>query len=386
MTAPYWLDGAPAAYGPLSAEETVDVAIVGAGVTGLGCARVLAEGGARVRVLDARRVGGGASGRNGGFALRGTALPYHEGRHPDLMRFTEQALARIPGLAGNAFRPVGSLRVAVDDAELESLRAEHDALAEDGFAVEWREPEELPDPLRPRALGAMFHPGDGAFEQGRWVHRLAALAAEAGARIAEDTTVLRLDGTRLETPAGNVAAERVLVATDGYTRGLVPELDEAVVAVRGQVVATVPLPEKLLPCPIYSRWGYDYLQQLPDGRIVAGGRRDSDLEGETTSEETTTGPIQSRIEDLLAELLGSGPEITHRWAGLMGFSPDGLPLVGELPGRPGVWASAGYSGHGNVLGFACGEAVARAFLGEPDWRLEPFAPGRILAISGEKYG
>jgi glycine/D-amino acid oxidase-like deaminating enzyme len=62
----------------------------------------------------------------------------------------------------------------------------------------------------------------------------------------------------------------------------------------------------------------------------------------------------------------------------MGFTEDGLPLVGELPGRPGVWVSAGYSGHGNVLGFACGEGVARAILGDPDSRLEAFVPARLL--------
>ena len=361
-------------------DESVDVAIVGGGVTGLACARVLAKAGRQVRVVEARRAGSGASGRNGGFALRGTAAPYDRARLPGLMRATEEALERIRGFAGEVFRPVGSLRVAVDDDEAAALAAEHDALSEDGFAVAWRTPDELPPALRRYAVGGLFHPTDGALDQGRWVRRLAALASEAGARIAEGTRATRLDGTRVATPRGTVTAEAVVVATDGYTHGLVRELDAAIAVARGQVLATAAVGERLFPCPIYGRWGYDYFQQLRDGRIVAGGRRDADLEAEATRDEVATEAIQARIEELLAELLADVPPITHRWAGLMAFTANHLPLVGALPGREGVWASAGYSGHGNVLGFACGELLAQAILGRPDDRLAALSPERTPAV------
>jgi glycine/D-amino acid oxidase-like deaminating enzyme len=331
-------------------------------------------------VLEARTVGSGASGRNGGFALRGTAAPYDRARLPALVRLTEEALVRIRELAGDAFHPVGSLRIAVDEGELAAVRAEHDALAADGFDVEWREPGVLPTILREHALGGIFHPTDGALEQGAWIRRLAARAHDAGARLAEDTAVTAIDGTIARTERGTVRAGHVVVATDGYTHGLVPELDAAVVAVRGQVLATAPLPERLLPCPIYARWGYDYMQQLADGRLVAGGRRDADLRGETTDVEETTAAIQERIEAHVRSVLGELPTVTHRWAGLMGFTPDYLPLVGELPGRPRIWASVGYSGHGNVLGFACGDRIARTILGETDPRLAALSPQRIPAV------
>lgn len=295
------------------------------------------------------------------------------------MRFTEEALAQVRGLATDLFRPVGSLRVAVDEAELDSVTTEYEALSADGFAVEWRDPPELPRAVRERATGAIFHPGDGALDQGAWVRRLAALAAEAGAAIAEETRALALDGTSVETVRGRVAADAVVVATDGYTHGLVPALDEAITPARGQVLATEPLREVVLPCPTYSRWGYDYVQQRADGRVVAGGRRDTDLDAEATRVEATTEPIQERIEELLRDVVGPEPAITHRWAGIMGFTDDYLPLVGEMEDRPGIWVSAGYSGHGNVLGFGCGEAVARALLGERDARLEPLSPGRTRA-------
>ncbi len=379
MGTPLWLDADTPNRGALEGDERVDVAIVGAGVTGLACARVLAAAGKRVRVVEARWAGWGASGRNGGFALRGTALSYDRVREPDLMRLTEEALARLGALAGDAFRGVGSLRVGTSTAEVDEIRAEHDALAEDGFAVEWRTREELPAAVARIGLGGLLNVPDGALDQGRWVRRLAGLVRDAGAAIAEETGVVCLDGTSLETARGTVHGEAVVVATDGYGMGLLSELDGLVTTVRGQVVATEPPPEEVLPCPLYSRYGYDYVQQRADGRLVAGGRRDIDLEGERTSEEVTTEPIQRELETLLTELLGgTPPPITHRWAGLMGFTPDFLPLVGELPGRPGVWVSAGYSGHGNVLGFACGEAIAHALLGTPDPRLAPFEPGRLL--------
>jgi gamma-glutamylputrescine oxidase len=376
---PYWLDEPGKRYGGLPGDERVDVAIVGGGITGLSCARALAQAGARVRVLEARRVGSGASGRNGGFALRGMAAPYDRARLPELMRLTEDALPRLAALAGDAFRAVGSLRVATSEDELAAVRAEHAALCADGFAVEWVEPGELPPLIRPHVLGGTFNPPDGALEQGRWIRRLAALAEEAGALLAEETTATEIDGTRVLTPCGHVDADAVLVATDGYTRGLIAEVDALVAPTRGQVVATSPLPERHFECPVYGRWGYDYFQQLPDLRVVAGGRRDVGRGSEETTQETTTGPIQAAVENMLRDVLGSVPDITHRWAGLMAFTPDRLPLVGPLPGREGVWLSLGYSGHGNVLGFACGELVAASILDGCDERLGRLNPGRFPA-------
>jgi glycine/D-amino acid oxidase-like deaminating enzyme len=112
---------------------------------------------------------------------------------------------------------------------------------------------------------------------------------------------------------------------------------------------------------------------------VIGGRRDVDLEGESTAEEATTPAVQSALEGLIRELVGTVPPITHRWSGIFGTSPDGLPLVGPVPGQDGVWVSRGYSGHGNVLGFACGELVAKAILGRREPELDLFDPGRLLA-------
>ena len=90
--------------------------------------------------------------------------------------------------------------------------------------------------------------------------------------------------------------------------------------------------------------------------------------------------IQQSLEDFTRELVGGElPEITHRWSGIFGTTQDQLPLVGRLPDDERVWVSCGYSGHGNVLGLACGELVADAILGERASEFELFDPGRLLA-------
>jgi gamma-glutamylputrescine oxidase len=349
-----------------------EVAVIGGGVTGCSCALTLAERGVRVRLYEGREIAGGASGRNGGFALRGATVPYDEARRDLgderarlLMELTERSLDRMEALAGDAFRRVGSLRLAYDEAERDALRREHDALCADGFAVEWV--DELAPPLDRLYLGAIHHPSDGAIQPARWVRRLAAHAAAAGADIHEGEAV------RVEA----LDADAVVVAGDGFTAQLLPELAAHVRPTRGQVLATEPLPERLYERPHYARGGYDYWQQLPDGRVVLGGKRDASFETEQTDVEATTGLVQERLDALGRDLLGRQPVVTNRWAGIWGTTPDLVPLVGRVPGRRDVWVAGGYSGHGNALGLACGDLVARALLGESPPELALFDPARF---------
>jgi gamma-glutamylputrescine oxidase len=351
-----------------------DVAVVGGGITGCACALALAEAGIRVRLYDAREIAGGASGRNGGFALRGGSAAYPvlvesigRERAQTLWRWTERELGALAGLAGDAFRHTGSLRLAVDEEELVELREEHDALEVDGFAVEWR--EELAAPLAGRYPGAIFHPPDGVLQPARLVRRIAESAAAAGVEIREHTRVVSLD---------QADADTVVVATDGYPSGLLGELEGLIVPTRGQVIATEPVPERFYEVPHYGRHGFDYWHQRRDGRIVAGGFRDVSLDSEFTADEVTTEAVQGALESFVRSLMGRELRIDYRWAGIFGMVFDFLPVVGRLPGADAAWVAGGYSGHGNVLGFACGRLVARAILGDRDPLLDLFEPARLV--------
>ena len=281
-------------------------------------------------------------------------------------------------LAGPEFRRAGSLYAAATQPEVDAGRLEYAALREDGFAVEWVDRNDLPPLLRPHYLAGLFNARDGALNPGRWARRLASLAVEAGAAISEQTRATALEGTEVRTERATISAGQVVVATDGYTHGLVPELDRVIRPARAQMLATEPLRERYFQSAIGVREGWDYWQQTRDGRLLIGGWRDTDLEREFTREDEPTPSIQTRIEEFARALVPEELTVTHRWAGLLGFTPDLLPVVGALPGRPGVWASLGYCGHGNVLALACGEGIARALLGLADPRLEPLNPGRIL--------
>jgi gamma-glutamylputrescine oxidase len=351
------------------------VVVVGGGVTGCACALALAEGGVRVRLHEARQIAGGASGRNGGFALRGTAAPYDVAldsvggeRGQELWLWTERGLDRLEALASDAFRRTGSLRLAADEEERDELLREYHALRTDGFAVEWL--DDLDPPLEGRFPGAILHPVDAVLQPGRWVRRLAVAAAEAGVEIREQSRVESLD---------DAGSEHVVVATDGYPSGLLGELEGLIVPTRGQMIATEPLGELVFERPHYGRNGFDYWHQRLDGQILAGGFRDFDLSTEFTDVEETTPQIQEALERFVLELVGRPLRITHRWAGIFGLVPDFLPVVGRVPDSDHVWVAGGYSGHGNVLGLLCGELVADAILGREAPFLDLFDPGRLLA-------
>jgi len=372
-TLSYWLAEPRPPVPAARVEGTADVAVVGGGITGCSCALELAEAGLRVRLFDAREIAGGASGRNGGFALRGGAAAYPvlvdsigADATAELWRWTETELEQLVALAGDAFRPTGSLRLAVDEEERAELREEYEALRDAGFAAEWREP--LAEPLA-RYPAALFHPPDGVLQPARLVRRIAERAANAGVEIHEHTRVSSVDET---------GADTVVIATDGYPSGLLGELEGLIVPTRGQVIATEPIEEMLFEIPHYGRHGFDYWHQRLDGRIVAGGFRDVSLDTEFTDEEVTTPVVQGALERFVEEHVGRPLRVDYRWAGIFGMVFDFLPVIGRVPGGERLWMAGGYSGHGNVLGFASGRLVARAILGESDPKLELFEPARLL--------
>ncbi|HEX4745790.1 MAG TPA: FAD-dependent oxidoreductase, partial [Gaiellaceae bacterium] len=299
-TTSFWLAEAAEPLPTVELTGDADVAVVGGGITGCSCALALARAGLKVRLFEAREIAGGASGRNGGFALRGGAAPFPvladsigEEATAAVWRWTEAELAELAALAGDALRQTGSLRLAVDDEERDELREEYDALVAAGLAAEWR--DDLPAPLSGRYPAALFHPPDGVLQPARLVRRLAKRAAEAGVAIHEHS--------RLES-VHDAGAATVVVCTDGYPSGLLGELEGLIVPTRGQVIATEPIEELLFEVPHYGRHGFDYWHQRSDGRMVAGGFRDVSLDTEFTAEEATTPVVQGALERFVEEHVG----------------------------------------------------------------------------------
>jgi gamma-glutamylputrescine oxidase len=374
----YWLSEPRSPLLAHALDGPPDVVVVGGGVTGCSAALTLARAGRRVCLHEARELSGGASGRNGGFALRGGSAPYDViaesiGREAAIAywRQTERALDELCGLAGDAARRVGSLRLAVDDEERDELRVEFEALRDDGFAIEWRDAAQLGVPLTGHFSGGMFHPPDAVLQPARWVRRLGAMAARAGVEIREYSRVASLD--ELDAPV-------VLVATDGYPSGLLGALEGLIVPTRGQMIATEPIEERWFEVPHYGRHGFDYWHQRPDGRILAGGFRDTSMDTEFTADEQTTPTVQGALEVFVERLVGRPLQVDYRWAGIFGLVLDFLPVVGRVPDDDRLWVAGGYSGHGNVLGFMCGQLVARAILGDRDPLLDLFEPARLLGV------
>jgi glycine/D-amino acid oxidase-like deaminating enzyme len=283
-----------------------------------------------------------------------------------LHRATEAALDDMIAMAEelripDSIRRTGSLWLA-DSHEHATLR-ETVRLAE-ACGIRCRPaPDMIPEPMRGEDLLAAFFAEDAELMPTAWVRALVEAAADRGAHVFEHSPVTGLapngGGWTATTGGGSVHAQAVVVASDGLIPQLVPELSGAIYPVRGQVAATPPLDQMPLACPTHSQSGFMYYRPTPDGRLVVGGGRLEQLEAEYTDDEQTTAAVQRVLDRFIRDRLGlAAVPVTHRWAGIMGFSADLLPVVGELPGRPGLHVAGGYSGVGNVHGYLCGRMVA----------------------------
>ena len=358
---PVWEEGGWRTLSALAADIDTDVCVVGLGGSGLSAVRESARLGQRVVGIDAGRVAGGAAGRNGGFLLAGTAAFHHNAvrelgreRAIRLYRRTLDEVGRIVQEAPDAASRVGSLRIADSAEELADCRAQREAMEAHGLPVQAY--------AGPEGEGLLF-PQDAAFQPLRRCRTLAKAALAEGASLYEGTPAVaivapsRAGSVEVRTPAATIRAGAVIVAVDGRLEQVLPELEGRVRTARLQMIATAPTDEVRIPRPVYRRYGFEYYQQTPDGRIALGGFRDHGGADEWTREATPGEAVQDRLERYLRERIGVRAPITHRWAASVGFTRDILPVFAQV--RQRVWAIGGYNGTGNVIGAILGRAAAQ---------------------------
>jgi len=313
--------------------DSAEILIVGGGITGVSLLYWLSRRRRQAVLVERSHLAAGASGRNAGFLLAGLAANYADavriyGRSEarETWHFTAENHVRLAEVLSGCrvdYARLGSDVLAASPEEASSLAESEQLLREDGFQARW-------DGSR------LFNPGDGELDPVAAVRALAALCPPGSIREGVEVTALE-----------ECRAEVVVLATNGYTAQLLPEVP--IRPVRGQMLATGPVRRRLVPRPTYSHLGYRYWRQRPDGCLLVGGWRDTALEAEVGYEERPTEPIQKHLDAQLRRL-GSRARVTRRWAGIMGFTEDGLPLRGPVAGRPGVFVCGGYNGHG--MGFA----------------------------------
>jgi glycine/D-amino acid oxidase-like deaminating enzyme len=392
-----WWRTPPSEFPSLTGETDAEIVIVGGGIAGVTLAYTLAERGASVALIEADRIAGSASGRNAGFLLAAPAEPYRElialwgrdGAKASLLvgRRSHERVRELTETLGIAcdYRVRGSLRLARTEEEAEDQRASLSELHADGFKMlESQITGLVPAEAEDHFHAAFVTAEDGEFDPVRFLHGLARAAVQRGARLYEHSALVSAQWNAglwtVRTNGGVVRSRIVVLATNAFTPRLVPALAAVIAPRRGQMLATAPLDVEIAPRPTYAHWGYQYWRQLPDRRLLIGGWRDTDLDGESGYEDQPTDTIQAAIERGLAELVPGGTTIEMRWAGTMGFARDGRPLVGWLDPEHHVAIAAGWTGHGIGIAPACTLDLADLLEWKPAPGIVTFDPGRFAEL------
>ena len=402
----YWLNTVQMPSGtPGDLPERVDVAVVGAGFTGLSAARTLAKRGAKVAVLETRTIGWGASSRNGGMVLTGMKLGVGTlaGRYgmDATKRMYAASLASIDVVEQIVaeekiecnFSRCGHLEVACKQSHFDTYARGVEVIARE-FHHQLRIVPR--DELRGEIGSGIYYGGmvdevSAGLNPARYVAGLGRAALMAGACIFENARVERTEraslnggsGFRLVTSRGNLFANDVFIATGGYTSNATPALHKKIIPIGSFIIATERLPETLAhELSPRNRMIYDskhylfYYRLTPDNRMLFGGRAAFFPE--------TSNTIRRSAEILRRGMIGVYPQlrnakVEHAWGGTLDFCFDTMPHAGRMEG---VFYAVGYAGHGVAMATYLGAKIAEQISGGPEdnpYAKVPF-PGAPLGL------
>ncbi|ABC23671.1 NAD(P)/FAD-dependent oxidoreductase [Rhodospirillum rubrum] len=365
----------------LAGETRADLAVIGAGVTGLSTALHAAEAGLTVTVVEAEEAGFGGSGRNNGQVIPTLAKPDPS----DLVAKWGEAGERLARMVGESAALVfdlidrhaiaceavqhGWLQPAHRPSRLTVSQKRHREWTARGLDCR------LVDRAETAALtgsdywaGGLLCPTGGHVTPLALTRGLARAAQKAGATVYTASPVTGIDRRgsdwRVATPGGAVTARAVVIATSAYGQGVWPTLERSIVPVRNFQMSTQPLPPevlaKVIPADVAisdTHGDLYFFRKTADGRLVSG----------CTLTSRTSDPTEAKAR-VIARILEVFPQagrqtIDYCWHGQLDFTPDFHPRFYSL--EPGIFAAIGYNGRGLALGVAVGRELARAAAGTP---------------------
>ena len=364
-----------------------DVCILGAGYTGLAAALELAEAGYKVVMLEAERIGWGASGRNGGQAIAGfgcgearleALVGFEDARKMfDLSREGLQWLRerirkhdiRCDWRDGHATVPIKPRQEHEVKAAIADFNTRYD------YPVEWWNREQLREQLgSDRYLGAMFDPHSGHLHPLEYALGLARAAIDAGVHIFEHsrvTTLVRGRKPVFKTSHGEVHCDFAVLAGNALLDGIAPELETKIMPVGTYIAATVPMGEERAGALIRNdmavadtNWALDYFRRSRDHRLLFGGRASYS----TLPPPNLRGTMTRRMRAVFPQL--ADVEMEYVWGGHIDISRNRAPHFGRL--TPNVYFAQGFSGHGVIATGLAGKLVSEAICGQSK-RLDLFA-------------
>jgi len=382
-------------YTPLLGAQHADVCVIGAGFTGLSTALYLTERGYDVHIVEANKIGWGASGRNGGQFIGGIAGEKNIAKHlgedvEDVFRELRWAgndiiRERVQKYGIQCDLKLGYLDVAIKKRHLRDQEADFERLQKDNFPHEYRllSREETQDTIGTSAyIGALLNMANGHLHPLNLCLGEARAAASLGATIYEQSPVLSIENDgrpRVVTQHGSVTAETVILAGNAY-HTLERKLRGVMFPVRSYIIATEPLseevvntinPKDLAVCD--PNFVLEYFRLSADKRLLFGGR--CNYFG--NDPEVIKNNLRPRLLKIYPQLANIG--IDFAWGGTIGIPINRVPLLGRI--SPSVFYCQGYSGHGVNVAHLAGQIMADAVAGTVE-RFDMFANVKPFNVPG----
>ena len=360
-------------------QKQTDILIVGGGIAGLSIAYWLGKLMPKKKVLliEALHVGAGATGRNAGFLLQGTAanfameieqFGYEKAKR--LWEISRENIRLLKQEAPKLVQQTGSYQLAGSLAEFYALQRSAELLNWDGFKAKCLSEKQIQ-----RKLGTAHFFGGLFLPENAQTHSIALveyLRQKAKAEVREGRSVAQIDGnTAILEDGTTIVAETLICTLNAYLPILLPEWKDRVFPVRAQMLAATLANELALNTPVYSHEGYFYIREVAPKQIILGGARHLHSKKEVGYEDKVTDVLQADLAAYLKQYFPKAvvENINNRWSGTMGFTPSGLPIFCET--APQQFALGGFNGHGMGYAFYLGKQVALKLLGEqtPDLNL-----------------